>query len=147
MATTAPPEGPYIAVRSGEELENLLQNGSTAPMYLEMQNRTDFRVLFGLTPAASTVANIKCNGAQTIDTTAAQEYIPEPGTRLTFWSCNIHLSHSAPVAEETTFHNCNIFGVCKVLKHPFIQHLGAMLTHRLPECIFPAAACPVRLSL
>lgn len=113
MASVSPPEGPYDPVNSGDELESLLQKGSVEPMYLQLQTRSVFRIFGGLKPTANTVAHIKC-GDSTIDMTDAEEYEAASGTRLTFWGCNIHRAHSNALAEQTTYHRCNVYGMCEV---------------------------------
>jgi hypothetical protein len=110
----ARPEGPYSPVTSGDALQTLLQDGSSVPLYLELAGRSVFRILDGLNPAANTVASILC-GERTIDMTDAKEYEAEPGTKLSFWGCKIHLTHSAPLARDTSFHNSDIYANCQVL--------------------------------
>lgn len=114
MSNMSPPEGPYEVVATGEELQERLQSGSSKPLYLELQTLGIYRTLDGLKPAENTVASIVCESS-TIDMTGAEEYIAAPNTKLTFWGCNIHRAHSSPLAEMTTFQNCEVFGVCQVL--------------------------------
>lgn len=127
-----PPPGAYIPVHSGNELEQSLRAGNSSIQYLELATRSVFRIIQGLNPATGTHAIIKCNG-HTIDMTASEEYDAAPGTTLDFFGCKIHVAHSGPLAEMTSYSQSHVFGVCQV-PTPSCYHLrtGVLLVLCLP---------------
>lgn len=119
MAHQAPP-GPYMPVVDWTDFEERLQTAD-ALIYLELKSPGPYRMVNGLRPGRGLTATIKCEDTTVdIDLKGADEYVPEIDSSLHFWGCNIHTDRLFPLAEQTTFNNCQVFGACEVL-NPFLQ--------------------------
>jgi hypothetical protein len=115
MAARAP-QGNYTIVRSGQELQQRLQEDQPSVKYLQLSAEQQLIRIpeAGLDPAAFTSSVVLCNG-HTIDMVNMKPYAVKPQSELHLHSCHIFgPPHDSPWAAKTVLTDCSIVQQCEV---------------------------------